>query len=105
MVEAHEIYGLTAAVLFAVSIYGMFAFRHFMKKIIAAQILNSSVFLMLVSLAKRDADGFADPVPHAMVITGIVVSVSMAAFALALARRVRRDSGQSTFSQEEEGGG
>ena len=102
MPDPHQIYGLTAAVLFAISAYGLFLCRHFVKKIIAAKILGAAVFLLLVSLAKRDAEAFADPVPHAMVITGIVVAVSMGAFALALARRIHRLSGRCSFAREED---
>ena len=105
MPEVYQIYLLTAAVLFAIAVFGLFVCRHFVKKIIAAQILGSSVFLSLISLAERDADAFPDPVPHAMVITGIVVSVSMGALALALDRRIHRDSGQCSFTPEKEDGG
>ncbi|MDV7395639.1 NADH-quinone oxidoreductase subunit K, partial [Arthrospira platensis SPKY1] len=59
-------------------------------------------FLLFISIAERDAVDFADPVPHAMVITGIVVAVSAAAFALALARQIRIKSGKSQFGGNQE---
>ncbi len=100
MIESYQIYTVTAGLLFSLALGGVFLCRHFFKKIIAAKILGASVFLLLVSVAKRDADAFADPVPHAMVITGIVVAVSAAAFALALARRIHRETGLSSFDHE-----
>ena len=100
MIESYQIYSLTAGLLFSLALGGVFLCRHFFKKIIAAKILGASVFLLLVSVAKRDAEAFADPVPHAMVITGIVVAVSAAAFALALARRIQRETGRSSFDHE-----
>lgn len=99
-IESHQIYALLAGPLFAMGLVGVFLCRHFLKKIIAAKILGGAVFLLLVALASRDAGEFADPVPHAMVITGIVVAVSAAAFALALARRIWRETGKSTFEEE-----
>lgn len=101
-IEPYQIYAVTAGLTFCVALAGVFLCRHFFKKIVAAKILGASVFLLLVSMAKRDFEEFADPVPHAMVITGIVVAVSASAFALALARRIRRETGESTFEGEGE---
>ncbi len=96
-IESHQIYAGTAGILFCLGLAGLFMCGHFLKKIIATKILGTSVFLLLVSLANRNQMEFADPVPHAMVITGIVVAVSASAFALALARRIWKETGRSTF--------
>jgi len=97
--EPYQLYAITAGLLFGLGLTGIFLCRHFIKKIIAANILGSAAFLLLVCVAKRDSTTFADPVPHAMVITGIVVAVSASAFALALARKIHHQSGQCTFDQ------
>ncbi|MCH8475763.1 MAG: NADH-quinone oxidoreductase subunit K [Opitutales bacterium] len=89
-----------AGALFVMALGGVFLCRHFLKKIIAVNILGASVFLLLVSVARRDAGEFADPVPHAMVITGLVVAVSASAFALALARRIWTKAGRVNFEEE-----
>lgn len=99
--ETYQIYSLASAVLFVVGLAGIFAARHFFKKIIATKIMGGGVFLCFVSFAERDALAFADPVPHAMVITGIVVAVSAAAFALALSRRIQQLTGQESFPADE----
>ncbi len=99
--ETHFIYMAVSSALFSVGMAGVFLCRHFFKKIIATKIVGAGVFLLLVSIAERDADTFADPVPHAMVITGIVVAVSAAAFALALARRIRIETSRASFEDEE----
>lgn len=44
---------------------------------------------MLVVGAWREPPGTPDPVPHALVITGIVVMVSATAVALSLIRRLQ----------------
>ena len=51
----------------------------------------------LVGLAQRS--GLADPVPQAMVLTGIVVSVAATALALALARRLHKLTGAHTLPE------
>jgi multicomponent Na+:H+ antiporter subunit C len=98
--ETYQIYSLTSAVLFVIGIGGVFAASHFIKKIIATIIMGGGVFLCIVSFAQRDALAFADPVPHALVITGIVVAVSSAAFALALARRIYQLTGEESFTND-----
>jgi multicomponent Na+:H+ antiporter subunit C len=98
--ETYQIYSLTSAVLFVIGIGGVFMARHFIKKIIATIIMGGGVFLCFVSFAQRDALTFADPVPHALVITGIVVAVASAAFALALARRIYQLTGEESFTDD-----
>jgi multicomponent Na+:H+ antiporter subunit C len=46
------------------------------------------------------SDGIADPVPQAMVLTGIVVSVAATALALALARRLLNLTGEMRLPQK-----
>ena len=98
--ETYQVYSLASAFLFVIGIAGVFLSRHFLKKIIAINIMGGGVFLSLVSFAERDALRFADPVPHALVITGIVVAVSSAAFALALARRINQITGEESFPKD-----
>lgn len=72
----------------AVALYSLFTSGHQVRRIIAVNLLGNGLFLLLVALARRDPSGPPDPVPHALVLTGVVVSVSATACALALARRL-----------------
>ncbi len=83
-----QIYGLASVLIFSIGLYGFIVHPHLIRKILAMNIMSSGIFLLLVSAARRDMSAAPDPIPHAMVLTGIVVSVSMTAFALALTRRV-----------------
>ncbi len=98
--ETYQIYSVSSAVIFVIGIGGVIMAKHFLKKIIATIIMGGGVFLCLVSYAHRDAISFADPVPHALVITGIVVAVTSAAFALSLTRRIHQLTGEETFPSE-----
>lgn len=98
--ETYQIYSITSGILFVIGMGGVFLSRHFIKKIIATIIMGSGVFLAFISFAERDALSFADPVPQALVITGIVVAVASAAFALALARRIYQLTGEESFTIE-----
>lgn len=80
------VFALAGIVLFALGAAGVVLQSHLLRKIIAFNILGSGAFLLLVGLGQRG--GLIDPVPQAMVLTGIVVSVAATALALALARRL-----------------
>jgi len=98
--ETYQIFSLTSPVLFVIGMGGVFLSRHFIRKIIATIILGGGVFLAFVSFAERDTISFADPVPQALVITGIVVAVASASFALALARRIYQLTGEESFTND-----
>jgi multicomponent Na+:H+ antiporter subunit C len=53
-------------------------------------------------VAYRNRAEAPDPVPHAMVLTGIVVAVSATAFALSLVRRLHARTGRVTLDDESE---
>lgn len=88
------LYGLVGLFLFFIGFYGFIARARPLQKILAYNLMGSGVFMILTSLARRLPGAAPDPVPHAMVLTGIVVSVSATAFALLLARRIREAAGQ-----------
>jgi multicomponent Na+:H+ antiporter subunit C len=74
--SAATLAGLTGAALIGLGLYGLLTAPHPLRKILAFNILGSGVFLLFGIVARKGmAAGFAaDPVPQAMVITGIVVA-------------------------------
>lgn len=60
------------------------------------------VFLVLVGLTRRLADDLTDPVPHAMVITGIVVAIAATALGLAIIVQINALTGRTTLPEERE---
>lgn len=85
---------ITAAGLFAVGVYGLLQRRHVLRKLLALNIMSSAVFLLLITLG-GGAGTLPDPIPQAMVLTGIVIAVSATAFALALLLKLHAVSGSS----------
>ena len=92
-----QLYGVTGVALFGLGIYGLIAHAHLIRKILAMNIMGSGIFLLLVSVALRATGEVPDPVPHAMVLTGIVVAVSATALALALTRRIHTETGRNSL--------
>lgn len=86
------LYASIGAGLFSLGLYALIMHVHLLRKILAINVMGSGVFLVLVALAKRTGDEMPDPVPQAMVITGIVVAVSATALALILMLKVSAKS-------------
>lgn len=79
------VYAVTAGLLFAVGLYGVIGRSELLHRLLGANLMASAVFLYLVVIA-TDGASEPDPVPQAMVLTGIVIAVSLTAFGLVLLR-------------------
>ena len=90
-------YEAVAMILFGIGFTTLFLNRNLVKKIIGLGIAESGVYLFFVArghIANRAApiivDGvqeaslYTNPIPTGLILTGIVISVSMMAFSLAL---------------------
>ncbi len=95
------VYSLGGIALFSIGLYGFLAQAHLLRKILAFNIMGSGVSLFLVATAWRGQHLPPDPVPHALVLTGVVVAVSATAFALALVCRMHEET-RTTFLPDEE---
>ena len=96
------VFGLCAAVLIGVGLYGLIANPLPLRKILAFNVIGSGVFLLFGVIAQRGAGaGFGgDPVPQALLITGIVVAFSATALAVALLLRVHETTGSASLADE-----
>ena len=94
------LYALVGVGLFTLGLYALIVHAHLLRKILAINVMGSGVFLVLVALGGRTPGAAPDPVPHAMVITGIVVAVSATALALALLLRVQAKTGRTRLAEQ-----
>ncbi|MDP1613443.1 MAG: NADH-quinone oxidoreductase subunit K [Sulfuritalea sp.] len=92
------LFALTGAALFAMGVAGVMLIGHLLRRILAFNLMGSGAFLVLVGLAQRN--DVADPVPQAMVLTGIVVAVAATALALALVRRLHALTGKLNLPED-----
>lgn len=92
------LYALAGATLFVAGVAALILQAHLLRKILAFNVMGSGVFLVLVGLGQRS--GVPDPVPQAMVLTGIVVALAATALALALARRLLDLQGEMRLPEE-----
>jgi len=94
------LYALVGVGLFCIGLYALIVHAHLLRKILAINVMGSGVFLVLVALANRTENLSPDPVPHAMVITGIVVAISATALALTLMLKVAMETGRAELPDE-----
>lgn len=95
--SAGQIYALAGVLLFCLGLHALLVQPQLLRKILAANVMASGCFLALVGLAQRA--GAPDPVTHALVLTGIVVTLSTTAFALVLLRRLADTAAASTLEE------
>jgi multicomponent Na+:H+ antiporter subunit C len=96
--SAALVFAGSGVLLFGLGLFGFIVHRHLLRRLLAFNIMGSGAFLVLVGLA-QDGRGI-DPVPHAMVITGIVVAVASTALALVVFRRWYRASGRTDLPED-----
>jgi multicomponent Na+:H+ antiporter subunit C len=97
VISQTDLYTVAGVALFCVGFYGLIVRPHLLHKVIGLNIMSSGTFLVLVGIARRIPGESPDPLPHAMVLTGIVVTVSATAFALALIKRIFSETGAVTL--------
>jgi multicomponent Na+:H+ antiporter subunit C len=93
------LFALVGVGLFALGVYALIVHAHLLRKILAINVMGSGVFMVLVALARRSGES-PDPVPHAMVITGIVVAVSATALALTIMLKLSAASGRASLTED-----
>lgn len=99
-------YDVASVILFGIGFMNLLLQSNLIKKFIGLNIMDTAVYLFLAAkgyitgrIAPILTDGIIDaghyinPVPAGLVLTGIVVSVSITAFALALVQRLYKHYG------------
>ena len=83
--------------LLVIGLYGIFAKRNLIKKLIGLNIFQSAIFLFFIEGATKmgatvpvidprfgsDPANYINPLPHVLILTGIVVAISITGVALA----------------------
>ena len=91
MLTAQVLYALTGCLIMALGLRTALLHASLLRRVVAINVMGTGVFMILLAIAYRGPGLAPDPVPHALVLTGIVVAVSAAALALALARRLNAE--------------
>lgn len=102
MTDAATLFGLCAAALVGVGTYGFIVNPQPLRKIVAFNVIGNGVFVLFGVIAYRGgALGWGgDPVPQALLITGLVVAFSATALAVALLLRLFDAAGSATLATD-----
>jgi multicomponent Na+:H+ antiporter subunit C len=90
------LFGLLGAALVGIGLFGLLARAEPLFRLLAFNLLGGGIFLVFGAVARRGAGaGFTvDPVPQAIVLTGIVVAFAATTLAVALLIRLATDDDQ-----------
>jgi multicomponent Na+:H+ antiporter subunit C len=87
-------------VLMLIGLWGVIGKSNLIKRVIGLGIFQTAIFLFFISVGKleggtapvRDSahQAYSNPLPHALILTAIVVSVSITAVALAIIINIKR---------------
>ena len=102
-----------AVILFGIGFMNMLLQDNLIKKFIVLNIMYTAIYLYLVSYGyvaglsapiaeackAAQFEEFINPIPSGLVLTGIVVSVSVTAFSLALIQRLYKKYGTLSFDE------
>ena len=96
------LFALAASALVGLGLYGLITHPESLRKILAFNLLGGGVFLLFGVVARRGAAAglLADPVPQAIVITGIVVAFAATALAVALLLRLFEATGRAALRSD-----
>lgn len=100
-------------VLMMCGLWIVVAHGNLVKKIAGLNIFQVSVFILFITMGKRDggtapivtdlaisgATGYSNPLPHVLILTAIVVGIALTAVGLALVIRIHEAFG--TIEEEE----
>ena len=104
LIDTATLYGLTGAAVVGLGLYGFLSLRNLLRRVLAFNLVGSGIFLMFGAAGARDgapgAAAGADPVPQALIITGIVVALSASALAVALIVAHSRAGGADRIEDE-----
>lgn len=110
--NAVTLFGIASALLVGLGLYGLVLSAGPLRRILALNVLGSGIFLLFGVVARRGAaDGVSgDPVPHAIIITGLVVAFAASALAVQLLLRLSEvkaadSAGANTPDNEKPGAG
>lgn len=93
------LYALNGAALVGIGFYGLLAAQHLLRRVIAFNLIGSGLFVFFGAAAARGET--VDPVPQALIITGIVVALSASALAVGLIAAQANATGRATLPDED----
>lgn len=100
MIASATIFGLCGAALIGMGLYGFVSQAHLLRRLLAFNVIGSGIFLLFGSSGAALPGGASDPVPQALIITGIVVALAATALAVGLMLAYARATGRTSLPED-----
>lgn len=95
------IHSIAALLLIAIGLHALLVRRHLIRQILALNVVSGGIFLLLIASSRSEVGGPVDPVPQALVLTGIIVTVSVTGLAIAISRRIHSLSRRTSLRERD----
>ncbi|RAL25292.1 Na+/H+ antiporter subunit C [Lujinxingia litoralis] len=95
---AQTFYTIAGVGLMATGFFAWMVRRHLIRRLMGVNLISTGLFMVLIAGARQAPEG-PDPVPQAMVLTGIVVAVSATALGLALIQHIYEERGARSLGE------
>lgn len=100
MIAPATIFGLCGAALIGLGLYSYVTNPHLLRRLLAFNVIGSGIFLLLGASSARLPLVAPDPVPQALIITGIVVALAATALGVGLVLAYARAAGRTSLPEE-----
>lgn len=93
---------MLALILFAIGVYGMIACGNYLKKLMCMNMMQVGIIFFFLTFGQKEgatlpiamgeissADMYINPLPHALMLTAIVISLGTTGVGLALLMRIK----------------
>ena len=93
---------MLALILFGISIYGMIVCGNYLKKLMCVNMMQVAIIFFFLTFGQKEGatlpvamnqissvDAYINPLPHALMLTAIVVSLGTTGVGLALLMRIK----------------
>jgi len=93
---------MLALILFAIGVYGMIVCSNYLKKLMCMNMMQVGIIFFFLTFGQKEgatlpvlvsnlfsSDAYINPVPHALMLTAIVVSLGTTGVGLALLMRIK----------------
>jgi len=102
-------------ILFFIGLFGLITQKHIIKTFISIAIMESSLFLFFIGLTSKqnftapilgdlhvDFTAMNDPIPHAMILTAIVIGMAVLALGISFAIEYYKLTGKTNIDEMNE---
>ena len=94
-----DLFTVVAIVVAVLGVVRLLTCRDLIQRIIALNVASGGVLMTLLVVATQTGD--PDAVPHALALTGIVITVSVTGLALVIVRKIEAAEAERSETQDE----